>query len=115
MTSALSRFFFGWLCDRIRDAKYAAAIGLFFMTAGMFLLLKATSATILFIYAVLFGFGYGSVAPMMPYLLADRFGRHILGTAYGMLTFFVAVGGSLGPIITGYESFEKYPHLVIPA
>ncbi|MBN2437326.1 MAG: MFS transporter [Deltaproteobacteria bacterium] len=103
MTSALSRFFFGWLCDRIRNAKYAAAIGFFFMTAGMFLLLKATSATILFLYAVLFGFGYGSLAPMMPYLLADRFGCHILGAAYGMLIFFVVgIGGGIGPVFTGY-------------
>jgi MFS family permease len=39
---------------------------------------------------------------MIPYLVADRFGRHILGTAYGMLTFFMAVGGSLGPVMTGY-------------
>jgi sugar phosphate permease len=102
MASVLGRFFFGWLSDRIRDAKYAAAIGLFFMTAGMIFLLKADTVTLLFSSALLFGFGYGSMAPMMPCLLADRFGRHILGTAYGMLTFFVAIGGSLGPIITGY-------------
>jgi sugar phosphate permease len=102
MASVLGRFFFGWLSDHIRDAKYAAAIGLFFMTAGMIFLLKADTVTLLFSSALLFGFGYGSMAPMMPCLLADRFGRHILGTAYGMLTFFVAIGGSLGPIITGY-------------
>lgn len=102
LASVLGRFFFGWLSDRIRDAKYAAAIGLFFMTAGMIFLLKADTVTLLFCFALLFGFGYGSMAPMIPYLLAERFGRHILGAAYGMLTFFVAVGGSLGPIITGY-------------
>jgi sugar phosphate permease len=102
MASVLGRFFFGWLSDRIRDAKYAAAIGLFFMAAGMVVLLKADTVTMLFGSALLFGFGYGSMAPMIPYLLADRFGRHILGTAYGMLTFFMAVGGSLGPIMTGY-------------
>jgi len=102
LASVLGRFFFGWLSDRIRDAKYAAAIGLFFMTAGMIFLLKADTVTLLFCFAFLFGFGYGSMAPMIPYLLADRFGRHILGAAYGMLTFFVAIGGSLGPIITGY-------------
>jgi sugar phosphate permease len=102
MASVLGRFFFGWLSDRIRDAKYAAAIGLFFMTAGMIVLLKADTVTLLFSSALLFGFGYGSMAPMIPYLVADRFGRHILGTAYGMLTFFMAVGGSLGPVMTGY-------------
>jgi sugar phosphate permease len=102
MASILGRFFFGWLSDRIRDAKHAAALGFLLMAAGMFLLLKVTSSATLFIYALLFGFGYGSISVMMPCLLADRFGRHILGSAYGMLTFFVAgFGGSLGPLITG--------------
>jgi MFS family permease len=72
------------------------------MTAGTIFLIKAHTVEVLFIYALLFGFGYGSMSTMMPYLLADRFGRHILGAAYGMLTFFVSVGGSLGPLITGY-------------
>jgi sugar phosphate permease len=102
MASVLGRFFFGWLSDRIRDAKYAAAIGLFFMAAGIIVLLKAETVTLLFGSALLFGFGYGSMAPMIPYLVADRFGRQILGTAYGMLTFFMTVGGSIGPVLTGY-------------
>ena len=50
---------------------------------------------------MLFGFGYGSMAPMMPVLLADRFGRHILGATYGMLTFFIGIGGGLGPLFGG--------------
>ena len=103
MVSILGRFFFGWLCDRISDAKYAAALGFFFMTIGMFLLLRTTTVTMLFAYALLFGFGYGSMTALMPFLLADRFGRHILGASYGMLVFFVmALGGFTGPILTGY-------------
>jgi OFA family oxalate/formate antiporter-like MFS transporter len=40
---------------------------------------------------------------MMPFLLADRFGRHVLGSAYGALTFFTAgIGGGAGPLIAGY-------------
>jgi sugar phosphate permease len=103
MASILGRFFFGWLCDRISDAKYASALGFFIMAVGMFLLLKTTSVTTLFVYALLFGFGYGSITALMPFLLADRFGRHILGASYGMQVFFVmAIGGSTGPMITGY-------------
>jgi sugar phosphate permease len=103
MASILGRFFFGWLCDRISDAKYAAALGFFFMAAGMFLLLRTTTVTMLFVYALLFGFGYGSITALMPFLLADRFGRHILGASYGLQVFFVmAIGGSTGPMITGY-------------
>lgn len=101
--SILGRFFFGWLCDCISDAKYASSLGFFLMAVGMLLLLKTTSVTMLFIYALLFGFGYGSMTALMPFLLADRFGRHILGASYGMLVFFVmAIGGTSGPMITGY-------------
>lgn len=102
MASVAGRFFFGWVSDRLRDAKYASALGFFVMALGMGLLLAADSAMVLFLYALLFGFGYGSQSTMMPYLLADRFGRRILGSAYGMLTFIVSAVGSLGPILTGY-------------
>jgi sugar phosphate permease len=103
MASIFGRFFFGWLCDRISDAKYASALGFISMAAGMILLLKTTSAAMLFVYALLFGFGYGSLTALMPFLLADRFGRHILGASYGMEVFFVmAIGGTSGPMIAGY-------------
>ena len=103
MASILGRFFFGWMCDRISDAKYASALGFLFMAAGMFLLLRTTTVTTLFVFALVFGFGYGSITALMPYLLADRFGRHILGASYGMQVFFVmATGGTSGPMIAGY-------------
>jgi len=103
MASIGGRFFFGWLADRVRDAKYASMLGFLMMVAGMLLLSRATSATMLFVYAILFGFGYGSISILMPFLLADRFGRNLLGSAYGWLTFFVTgIGGGIGPIITGY-------------
>jgi len=101
----------GWFSDRIQDAKYSASLGFFIMAAGMFILLKATTAKLLLVYALVFGFGYGCLAPMMPILLADRFGRYVLGSAYGWLTFFVAgFGGSLGPVLGGfiYDKFGSY-------
>jgi len=103
MVSIFGRFFFGWMCDRIRDAKYAAALGFFLMAVGMLVLINTTTVTTLFVYSILFGFGYGSMTALMPFLLADRFGRHILGATYGVQVFFVmAIGGSTGPMITGY-------------
>jgi MFS family permease len=104
------QFFFGWLSDRIRDAKYAASLGLFIMAVGMLLLLEATTAKRLFLYAVIFGFGYGSLAPMMPILAADRFGRHVMGSVYGLLTFLIGLGGAAGPILGGlvYDAVGSY-------
>ncbi len=104
------RFFFGWLSDRLRDAKYSASLGFLFMAVGIVVLMHARTPAVLFVYAMLFGFGYGSMAPMMPFLLADRFGRHVLGASYGMLTFFVGIGGGLGPLLGGliYDRLGGY-------
>ena len=80
------------------------------MVAGVFLLIYARTPAVLYVYAMLFGFGYGSMAPMMPVLLADRFGRHVLGASYGMLTFFITIGGGVGPLLGGmiYDHFGGY-------
>ncbi len=107
------QFFFGWLSDRIRDPKYASFLGMLFMLAGLVVLLQVASARGLFFYAVIFGFGYGSLAPLMPILLADRFGRHFLGSVYGFITLFLGIGGSIGPYLAGliYDRFGAYTYV----
>jgi sugar phosphate permease len=101
------KFFFGWLSDRIKDAKYSASLGFFLMAIGMFLLWRADDIIMLYVFALFYGFGYGSLAPVTPYLISDRFGGQVLGVAYGLLAFFAAgVGGALGPIIGGFI-FDK--------
>jgi len=107
------QFFFGWFSDKLRDAKYSAVLGMLVMAAGMVLLLNVTSAQGLYVYALIYGFGYGCLAPMMPVLTADRFGRHVMGSVYGMLTFFIGLGGSLGPIVGGilYDRFGSYSYV----
>jgi len=104
------QFFFGWLSDRIKDAKYGASLGLFMMAVGMLILLDATTAKRLYFYSIIFGFGYGSLAPMMPILTADRFGRHIMGSVYGLLTFLIGMGGAVGPILGGviFDALGSY-------
>lgn len=107
VTGSCGKFYFGWLSDRIRDAKYSASIGLFLMAIGMFLLYHTKTVALLYAFALVYGFGYGSMAPLMPYLLSDRFGRQRLGAAYGLLIFFASgFGGGLGPLIGGYI-FDK--------
>ena len=101
------KFFFGWLCDRIQDAKYSASLGFLLMAMGMFLLFRTTNVYMLYGFALFYGFGYGSLAPVTPYLISDRFGRKVLGVTYGLLTFFsTGIGGALGPILGGFI-FDK--------
>lgn len=102
LSGSLGRFFFGWLSDRVPDAKYAAALGFFLMAVGMYFLYLARKVTMLYVFALVFGFGYGALAPVMPYLISDRFGPHVLGTAYGLLIFFATgIGGGIGPLLGG--------------
>lgn len=114
IASLCGRFFFGWLGDRIRDPKYAASLGSLFMAAAMVLLLyMGASITMLYVFAFIFGFGYASTATLMPVIVSDRFGRYILGSTYGLLTFFVAgIGGGLGPVLGGfiYDTFNSYDY-----
>jgi MFS family permease len=107
----LGQISFGWLSDRLKDPKYAASAGYAVMAAGMIVLLRSSDTVILYLYAIIFGFGYGSLAPMLPVMIADRFGRHVMGSVYGLLTFFtVGVAGSVGPLLGGliYDRTGSY-------
>ncbi len=113
LTSIFGRFFYGWLSDRLKDPKYSASLGFLVMALGMILLIRVKGPSDLLVYAAVFGFGYGSLAPMMPILLSDRFGRQILGSTYGFLTFFVVgIGGSIGPLLGGwlFDRFGTYAY-----
>lgn len=107
----IGQFFFGWACDRIGDPKYAASLGYAVMAVGTLILLQARSVEALMAYAMVFGFGYGCLGPLLPILAADRFGHQCMGAVYGLQTFFVVgVGGSLGPTIGGiiYDTTGSY-------
>lgn len=102
LSSAVGKLFFGSLSDRMKHTNHTAALGFAFMAAGMFVLMKMSSIKMLYLYGILFGIGYGSVAPLMPTLVSEHFGRETLGSAYGVLTFFAAgIGGGIGPALGG--------------
>jgi MFS family permease len=101
-SSIAGRYFFGWISDKMRNAKYSACMGFAMMALGILLFFQFRTVYGLYGYALMFGFGYGSISTMMPYLLAERYGSAILGTIYGLLTFFVVSASSLGPLLGGY-------------
>ncbi len=107
------QFFFGWFSGVVKDVKYSAVLGMIIMAVGMVILLKATTTQRLYFYALIYGFGYGSLGPMMPILVADRFGRHVLGSVYGWLTFFMGMGGGIGPFMGGliYDLSGSYTYV----
>jgi len=113
ITGFMGQFLFGWITDRIKDPKYGSFIGISFMLAGTILMVNVQNAFHLYIASLVYGFGYGSLAPMLPLLIAHRFGRHVMGSIYGLLTFFIGTGGAIGPVLGGliYDHFGSYHYL----
>lgn len=113
ITGFAGQFLFGWLSDRVEDPKYVYVAGIFVLLIGTIFLWRADSVSGLYLSALVYGFGYGSLAPILPVMAADRFGRHVLGSIYGLLTFFIGIGGSIGPLLGGiiYDTFGTYQHL----
>ena len=113
ITGFMGQFLFGWITDKIKDPKFASCIGVAFMLGGTALLLNVRCAFDLYLAALVYGFGYGSLAPMIPLLIASRFGRNVLGSIYGLLTFFIGMGGAIGPVLGGviYDKFGSYHYL----
>ena len=112
-TGFIGQFLFGWITDRIKDPKYVSFLGILFMLAGTILMLNVSTVFHLYVCALIYGFGYGSLAPIMPLLIANRFGRHVLGSIYGLITFFIGIGGAIGPVLGGviYDKFGSYHYL----
>ncbi len=101
--SAAGKVFFGWLCDRV-PPKRATALGLGLQLAGVLVLLsiRADSPLVLiWVYALLLGFGIGSWFPTMSVLVSSNFGLAYYGSVFGVIAFLESTGTSLGPLFAG--------------
>lgn len=73
------------------------------MGAGLLLWrLSGGDTTQLFIFAVLFGAGYGGYVGMIAPILAEYFGVRKIGSLLGCFMSSIAIGGALGPWLAGY-------------
>jgi len=104
LASAVGKFGFGWLCDRI-PAKYACSIGLGFMLTGITIFINirpASPVAIVWLYALTTGLGSGSWLPTMSMLVSTNFGLVAYGTIFGVVSFFQNLGMATGPLMAGY-------------
>lgn len=88
------------LSDRI--SPYYVLIGSnVLMLAGSFAFLGARGPVLLWTYSVLFGAGYGLLVPTIPAAVGRYFGARGFGNKFGIGMAVGAVGGGVGPYITG--------------
>jgi MFS family permease len=122
LLSAAGRPLFGVLSDRI-GREQAVTLSFLCSIGGVLVLILLPvlkSPSWLYLYAILFGLGFGSRGPVMAAMIGDKFpGKHF-GSIYGFVNVGNGVGGALGPWLGGllYDLTGSYRipfSLCIPA
>lgn len=102
-SSILGRVAMGSVSDRIgRRAPFF--VGGLLMGLMILWLLTARQPWQFYLFAALFGFGYGSWVPLFPAITADWFGTECHGSIFGVLSLGTGIGGGIGPLLAGYMS-----------
>ncbi|MFC1912199.1 MFS transporter [Chloroflexota bacterium] len=100
-TGTGGRVIMGMAADRIGN-KLAFMVSYGLISAALFWLLFARELWMLYLFAVIFGFGYGGIAALISPVAAHLFGLNSLGTILGVIILSGFLGETIGPIVTGH-------------
>jgi MFS family permease len=100
-TSIAGRIVSGILSD-MYSRKVIAVISAVIMAAAFAWLTQSTNLTMLYVFAAIFGVGYGSLAPPSTSIVGDTFGVRNIGTIFGVLEVGWVSGAAAGPALAGY-------------
>ena len=111
LTSLLSRFPFGFLCD-LYIKKYVVALSLLLNFIGMifFWFLGRGHFGLIFPFVIFFGLGIGGMSSPRTPILRDYFGTKYFGVIFGITGIFVTAGIVTFPPIVGwvFDSLGTY-------
>jgi len=99
--SIAGRIIMGITSDRI-GSKLTFIISFVLMSAALSWLVVAGEVWMLFLVAVVFGFGYGGMAVLMAPIIAELFGLSSHGAILGSLEFAFTIGAAVGPLLAGH-------------
>jgi MFS family permease len=97
----LGRLGFGRLADRI-GLRPVLVVSFALMAVGFSCLLLGCEPWMIYLYAAVVGFSYGTIEVLQSPLMAELFGLKALGTITGAAYAFSSVGFMLGPVAGGY-------------
>jgi MFS family permease len=101
VSAIIARLFTGHLLDRL-PAPFVALAVLLIAATGAAIVAYAATSWIGIVGAILMGAGSGSEADVIPYMIAEYFGRKRFATLYGLSWTAYAIGGAIGPILMGH-------------
>ncbi len=86
--------------DRIGN-RPALIINFILVSIALFWLLVAREVWMLYLFAAIFGFGYGGVVALESPIVAELFGMRSHGVILGMVMFAATTGGAIGALFAG--------------
>ena len=96
------KILFGHLSDKIgRNKAFSISIGCAFFGILSLMAIEKQYSWLLYSYALLFGLGYGSIAPIYPARVADLFQGPEFGKIYGLISIAGGLGGAVGTWLYG--------------
>ena len=98
--SLIGKLVWGVLADYFNH-RYLFILNLALMGIGS-LILNSMNFDFLWGFLICFGFGWGGLYTMIQLLVVGSFGVRDAGKILGTITLLDAVGGGLGPWLTGY-------------
>jgi MFS family permease len=104
LMSAIGKFGFGWLCDRI-PPKYACSIGLGLQLMAIIILINVETDSplaLIWLYTVIMGLGVGSWLPTISMLVSTHFGLTAYGAIFGVVSLVGYTGVAIGPLMAAY-------------
>lgn len=98
--SILGRLLTGLAIDRF-TSRWAMIACFMVLISSLLWLQVADSLWMLYLFSAVYGMAHGGFFTAIPTLIAEVFGIKAHGSIFGIVVFFGAVGGSIGPLIAG--------------
>lgn len=98
--NAVGRIIIGYSSDRI-GVKPSLLISFILMGIALLWVMVATEVWMFYLFAIIFGFGYGGLATLTSMVTAELFGLRSLGAIVGVVMFSFTLGGAIGPLLAG--------------
>jgi MFS family permease len=103
LVGIFGRVGFGWLGDRIDRIKVATlALALSGLGVFIFMYVTADRPSLIILFVLVFGIGWGGTVPMLSGLVIQFFGRHRMGTIIGCIGSVMMVGILAGAPLAGW-------------
>ncbi len=99
--SVIGRLATGSAFDRI-GGKNSLILCFVPLIASLVALLFIQTAWMLFAIVVIYGFAHGGFFTVISPIIAEHFGLRAHGGLFGLVLFFGAIGGAVGPMLAGY-------------